>query len=198
MSSPTYAPPPKAVLVGVQLPGVTDAEQRSSLLELKRLCRTLGFEVVGEVTQKRKSLGAATLVGEGKLVELAAWTGGTGVVPKGPPGKKRPTEDNDEEDETEPLHLDAPPVSTPEPRATVIVIDHELSPRQLHHIERATSAAVLDRTGVIIEIFHRHASSRPARLQVEIARLTYMAPLSDQERQAYGDLWSEVKTTLAQ
>src|SRR5262249_56596231 len=45
------------------------------------------------------------------------------------------------------------------------------------HIERATSAAaVLDRRGVIIEIFHRHASSRPARLQVEIARLTYVAP----------------------
>jgi spermidine/putrescine transport system substrate-binding protein len=31
-----------------------------------------------------------------------------------------------------------------------------------------------------------------------IKRLTYMAPLSDQERQAYGDLWSEVKTELAQ
>jgi GTP-binding protein HflX len=95
MTSPTEAPRPKAVLVGVQLPGVTDAEQRASLMELKRLCKTLGFEVVGEVTQKRKSLGAATLVGEGKLVELAAWTGGTGVVRKGPPGKK--------EDETEPL-----------------------------------------------------------------------------------------------
>ena len=92
MSAPTEAPRPKAVLVGVQLSGVTDAEQRSSLKELKRLCETLGFEVVGEVTQKRKGLGAATLLGEGKLVELAAWTGGTGVVPKGPPGKKKATE----------------------------------------------------------------------------------------------------------
>ena len=174
MSSPTEALRPRAVLVGVQLPGVTDAEQRSSLKELKRLCETLGFEVVGEVTQKRESLGAATLLGEGKLVELAAWTGGTGFVPKGPPGKKRATaEDKEREgDETGP-----PPASTGEPRATVVVIDHELSPRQLRHIEGATSAAaVLDRTGVIIEIFHRHASSRPARLQVEIARLTYVAP----------------------
>lgn len=182
MSAPTEAPRPKAVLVGVQLPGVTDAEQRSSLKELKRLCETLGFEVVGEVTQKRKGLGAATLLGEGKLVELAAWTGGTGVVPKGPPGKKTATEEDEEkeekeEDETEPLDLEAPPAPAGEPRATVVVIDHELSPRQLRHIEGATSAAeVLDRTGVIIEIFHRHASSRPARLQVEIARLTYVAP----------------------
>jgi GTP-binding protein HflX len=169
MSAPTEAPRPKAVLVGVQLSGVTDAELRSSLKELKRLCETLGFEVVGEVTQKRTGLGAATLLGEGKLVELAAWTGGTGVVPKGPPGKK--------EDETEPPDLAAPPAPTGEPRATVVVIDHELSPRQLRNIEGATSAAeVLDRTGVIIEIFHRHASSRPARLQVEIARLAYVAP----------------------
>jgi GTPase len=174
MSIPTEAPRPKAVLVGVQLSGITDAEQRSSLKELKRLCETLGFEVVGEVTQKRKGLDAATLLGEGKLVELAAWTGGTGIVPKGPHGKKKATE---EEDETEPLDLAVPPAPTGEPRASVVVIDHELSPRQLRNIEGATSAAeVLDRTGVIIEIFHRHASSRPARLQVEIARLTYVAP----------------------
>ncbi len=170
MSSPTEAPRPRAVLVGVQLSGVSDAEQRSSLTELKRLCETLGFEVVGEVTQKRKGLGAATLLGEGKLAELAEWTGGTGIVPKGPPGKKRATE------KTGPLGHEKPPPPAGEPRATVVVVDHELSPRQLRHIEAATSAEVLDRTGVIIEIFHRHASSRPARLQVEIARLTYVAP----------------------
>ncbi len=163
MSTATEAPRPRAVLVGVQLAGVTDAEQQSSLTELKRLCETLGFEVIGEVTQKRKGLGAATLLGEGKLAELAGWTGGTGVVRKGPPGKKKAAEEIESRAE--------------EPRATVVVIDHDLSPRQLRHIEGATSAAaVLDRTGVIIEIFHRHASSRPARLQVEIARLTYVAP----------------------
>jgi len=170
MSSSTEAPRPRAVLVGVQLSGVTDAEQRSSLTELKRLCETLGFEVVGEVTQKRKGLGAATLLGEGKLAELAEWTGGTGIVPKGPPGKKQAT------GKTGPLAHEKPPPPAGEPRATVVVVDHELSPRQLRHIEAATSAEVLDRTGVIIEIFHRHASSRPARLQVEIARLTYVAP----------------------
>src|SRR5213083_2834245 len=131
MSVATEAPRPRAVLVGVQLSGVTDADQRSSLKELKRLCETLGFEVVGEVTQKRKGLGAATLLGEGKLVELATWTGGTGVVPKGPPGKKKATEEDEEEDETEPLDLETPPPPTGEPRATVVVIDHELSPRQL-------------------------------------------------------------------
>ena len=180
MSTLTEVPRPKAVLVSVQLSGVTDAEQQSSLKELERLCETLGFEVVGEVTQRRQGLGAATLLGTGKLRELAAWTGGTGVVPKGPPGKKKPTEEDeeDEEDETGRLGVEAPPARPAgEARATVVVVDHELSPRQLKNIKRATSAAeVLDRTGVIIEIFHRHASSRSARLQVEIARLNYVAP----------------------
>src|SRR4030095_1679155 len=120
MSAPTEAPRPKTVLVGVQLSGVPDADQRSSLKELKRLCETLGFEVVGEVTQKRKGLGAATLLGRGKLVELAAWTGGTGVVPKGPPGKTTATEEDEEEqeEETEPLHLEAPSVRIGDLRAT--------------------------------------------------------------------------------
>ncbi len=40
----------------------------------------------------------------------------------------------------------------------------------------ATGAQVLDRTGVIVEIFHRHAHSREAKLQVEMARLRYVAP----------------------
>src|SRR6185295_4035636 len=118
--------------------------------------------------------GAATLLGKGKLGELAAWTGGTGLVPKGPPGKKKAIEEDEDEGE---VGTQPPPALSGAPRATVVVIDHELSPRQLRNIEGATSAAqVLDRTGVIIEIFHRHASSRPARLQVEIARLTYVAP----------------------
>ena len=119
MSALTEVPRPKAVLVSVQLSGVTDAEQQSSLKELERLCETLGFEVVGEVTQRRQGLGAATLLGTGKLRELAAWTGGTGVVPKGPPGKKKPTEEDEEDegDETGRLGVEAPPRGSPGRRA---------------------------------------------------------------------------------
>ena len=57
-----------------------------------------------------------------------------------------------------------------------MIVDHEISPSQARNLERATGAQVLDRTGVIVEIFHRHAKSREARLQVEIARLNYVAP----------------------
>ncbi len=51
-----------------------------------------------------------------------------------------------------------------------------MSPSQIRNLERATGAQVLDRTGVIVEIFHRHANTREARLQVEMARLKYVAP----------------------
>lgn len=55
-------------------------------------------------------------------------------------------------------------------------MDCDLSPSQLKNLERAAGVPVLDRTGVIIEIFSRHARTRAARLQVEIARLNYLAP----------------------
>src|SRR3979490_2022069 len=60
--------------------------------------------------------------------------------------------------------------------ADVILIDHEISPSQAFNLEKEAGAEVMDRTMVILEIFHRHAASRFARAQVEIARLGYMAP----------------------
>jgi GTPase len=74
---------------------------------------------------------------------------------------------------------DAPSTATaapPRELAKVVVVDHELTPRMQRNLERATGAEVLDRTHVIVEIFHRHAKSREARLQVEIARLSYVVP----------------------
>src|SRR4051812_40631904 len=69
-----------AVLVGIQLPKVTQQEFAGSLAELARLVKTLGYNVVGQVTQKRGSDRSAILLGSGKLAELAAWTNGSGEV----------------------------------------------------------------------------------------------------------------------
>ena len=60
--------------------------------------------------------------------------------------------------------------------AGVVILDHEVSPSQARNLEKATGAEVMDRTAVILEIFHRHARSRAAKSQVEIVRLEYMAP----------------------
>jgi GTPase len=57
-----------------------------------------------------------------------------------------------------------------------VLVDHEITPSQARNLEKATGAVVMDRTAVILEIFHRHARSRAARAQVEIVRLQYMAP----------------------
>lgn len=58
----------------------------------------------------------------------------------------------------------------------VLLVDHEISPSQARNLEIETGCEVMDRTMVILEIFHRNARSRAARAQVEIARLGYMAP----------------------
>jgi GTP-binding protein HflX len=60
--------------------------------------------------------------------------------------------------------------------ADIILVDHEISPSQTFNLEKELGCEVMDRTMVILEIFHRHARSRAARAQVEIARLGYMAP----------------------
>jgi len=60
--------------------------------------------------------------------------------------------------------------------AGAILIDHEISPSQAFNLAEEVGGEVMDRTMVILEIFHRHAKSRFARAQVEIARLGYMGP----------------------
>jgi GTP-binding protein HflX len=171
----TKQPVPRAILVGIQLDGVDDAAHEASLNELGRLVETLGYEVAGSVSQKRDGIGGLTVLGKGKLAELAATTGGTGVVGGWTAPQKSKARARFETAE-------APNPGIPEPesdgvrRPEFVIVDHEISPSQARNLENATGAQVLDRTGVIVEIFHRHARSREAKLQVEMARLKYVAP----------------------
>jgi GTPase len=57
--------------------------------------------------------------------------------------------------------------------AAVVIVDHPLTPIQQRNLENAWNAKVLDRTGLILEIFADRARSKEGRLQVELARLTY-------------------------
>src|SRR6202040_2870262 len=109
----TRPPIPRAILVGVQIPGVDDVAHAASIKELGRLVMTLGYEVVGTLSQKRDEIDGTTVLGKGRLEEL-------------------------------------------------------------------------------VEIFHRHAHSREAKLQVEMARLKYIAPrlressVGGERQQGYG------------
>lgn len=197
MSKPSPAARPRAVLVGVQFPTVTDTEHSSDLEELRRLVHTLGYDAVATVSQRRRALATGTVLGKGKLKELAELTGGPGIITSGARNRTSkarekweaqeeateeasevaegipPDEEEDEENE-DTVELSEEVLSGPRP--TVVVVDHELSPSQLRNLEKATGALVLDRAGVIVDIFHRHARSHEARMQVEIARLSYLAP----------------------
>ncbi|MDH4325204.1 MAG: GTPase HflX, partial [Betaproteobacteria bacterium] len=110
--------PPRAVVAAVQLPSVGDAEFEASLIELRQLAKTLGFDVVHTITQKRASFDAAAYFGLGKREELRDFV---------------------------------------EQGADLVLVDHEISPSQAHNLAKEIGCEVMDRTMVILEIFHRHA-----------------------------------------
>ena len=60
--------------------------------------------------------------------------------------------------------------------ATLIVFDDDLSPAQVRNLEKITEVKVIDRSGLILDIFAGRARSREARTQVELAQLEYMLP----------------------
>lgn len=179
-----------AVLVGIQLPKVSTEEFQASLQELTRLVTTLGYNVVGQVTQKRSNDRSMSVLGAGKLKELSHWTGGTGVIAsvvdvKVSKAKQKWLDDKEEKEEE--IETEAPVIEEESSEeeflsddkkgsAHVVIVDTELSPSQIRNLESAAGVTVFDRTGVIIEIFSRHAKTKTARLQVEIARLAYLGP----------------------
>ncbi len=172
-----------AVLVGLQLPKITNGELEASLQELTRLVTTLGYSVVGSVTQRRDSDKSTSVLGDGKLKELAEWTGGTGKIAamvehKLSKAALKWQKTDEENSEAEVEETTSTSILSEEQKgsAQIVIVDTEMSPSQLRNLESATGVTVLDRTGVIIEIFSRHAKTKAARLQVEIARLTYVAP----------------------
>ena len=155
MSNPEKPRIPRALIVAVQLDSVSDVEFESSLAELADLAKTLGLEVVGQITQKRSSFDSTAYMGVGKREEIRQFLQNQKV------GADKLSQDD-------PLAVtDA---------VEFILVDHEISPSQALNLENEVGCEVMDRTVVILEIFHRNASSHAARVQVEIARLSYMAP----------------------
>jgi GTP-binding protein HflX len=106
---------------------------------LRQLVETLGWDIVGTLTQRLQSRAAASLIGPGKLNELSEL-------------------------------VKAPSMTES------VVFDHELTPTQVRNIREATGVEVYDRPAIILEIFHRHARTKEAQLQVGLARLKYLAP----------------------
>ena len=62
-----------------------------------------------------------------------------------------------------------------EKNATLVVVDGHLAPTQQRNLEKAWATKVIDRTGLILEIFGERAATAEGRLQVELAHLDYQA-----------------------
>ncbi|QUT03894.1 GTPase HflX [Sphingobium phenoxybenzoativorans] len=59
--------------------------------------------------------------------------------------------------------------------AELVIVDNALTPVQQSNLEKGTKAKVIDRTGLILEIFGERAATNEGRLQVELAHLDYQA-----------------------
>lgn len=60
--------------------------------------------------------------------------------------------------------------------ANLLVLDAELSPSQMRNLEDASGISICDREAIILNVFLRHARTRNAQIQIEIAQLEYLRP----------------------
>ena len=118
-----------------QAAGRADRSSRDRLAEAVGLARAIGLDVCTADTVPLVRPRPATLLGSGKVEEIAQRVQETG--------------------------------------AGLVIIDHAVSPIQQRNLEKAWGSKVLDRTGLILEIFGERALTREGRLQVELAHLTY-------------------------
>lgn len=149
--------PRYAIAAAVQLPSVSDTEFEASLAELRELAKTLGYHVVHTFVQKRAAFDTTGYLGVGKREEIHQFVSAGTIM----------------DDDLDATHEIANPAMYD---IEAILVDHEISPSQARNLELDVGCEVMDRTMVILEIFHRNARSRAAKAQVEIARLGYMAP----------------------
>jgi len=141
-AEPTSAPPTRALVVHLELrtrkpppAGVVLRDPEARLQEAIGLARAIDLDIVGHELVRVLAPRPATLIGKGKVEELAA--------------------------------------RVAETESELVIVNAQLSPGQQRNLERALKAKVLDRTGLILEIFGRRARTREGALQVELAHLTY-------------------------
>ncbi|HRD74932.1 MAG TPA: GTPase HflX [Hyphomicrobiaceae bacterium] len=120
-----------------QAPGAPVAQHspEDRLAEATGLAAAIDLEVASALIVPLAGIRPSTLLGSGKVEEMAALVKSTG--------------------------------------AGLVIVDHAVSPIQQRNLEKALETKVLDRTGLILEIFGRRARTREGRLQVELAHLTY-------------------------
>lgn len=150
------------------------ARDRSRRSPEARLEETVGLAaaidldiVSAEVIRVTRS-SPATLIGGGAVDRIAE---AIGIAER---AEKADADDSKTEDEAPRRRADRrKPRPKPKANVDVIVVNAALSPIQQRNLERRWHCKVIDRTGLILEIFASRARTREGRLQVELAQLTY-------------------------
>ncbi len=124
----------KAILVHVEFSSQHDAED---LDEFISLALSAGADITSVMRAQRRSPVAKTLLGSGKVEELAALV--------------------------------------EEHQADITIFNYSLSPSQERNLEKILQCRVLDRTGLILDIFSQRARSHEGKLQVELAQLQHIS-----------------------
>lgn len=127
-----------ALAVGVMTPKQHRYDSEESFSELKSLLDTAGANLVGEEFVELRQFNPATLLGQGRVEQIAQKIA----------------------------------ASCPD----FVVVDAELSPTQNKNLEAAWGTRVVDRTGLILDIFAQRATSKEGKLQVELAQYHYLLP----------------------
>ncbi|HWL66667.1 MAG TPA: GTPase HflX, partial [Actinomycetota bacterium] len=148
----------RAILVGAEFGSVDAEEAEWSLEELEALADTAGADTLDRMVQKRDSPDPATYLGRGKAKEIV--------------------------DAANALDAD------------ILLFDDELTPAQGRNLEEMAGVnplaerglKILDRTGLILDIFAQHARSAEGKLQVELAQLNYRLP----RLRGWGDVLSRL------
>ena len=144
--------------MGAPPPSVTADEAEWSLDELEALADTAGADTIDRIVQQRAAPDPATYLGKGKAKEVVSTA----------------------------TTLDA----------DVLIFDDELTPAQGRNLEDMAGVnplaeralKIVDRTGLILDIFAQHARSKEGRLQVELAQLNYRLP----RLRGWGDVLSRL------
>jgi len=127
--------PVRTALLAPYFPDKATRAPEAAMEEAEGLCQAINLDLQWTEQVRMTTPRPATLIGGGKIEEIAAAAEG--------------------------LELE------------LMVVDAALTPTQQRNLERATGLKVIDRTGLILEIFGERARTREGRLQVELAHLNY-------------------------
>ncbi|MEW6234476.1 MAG: GTPase HflX [Candidatus Omnitrophota bacterium] len=141
----------RALLVTVRFPHQRDDDHEAVEEEMKRLAETAGLATVLTISQNLREPNAVTLIGKGKVEEIADHIRQAPEIDAGRRGGKNRGID-------------------------IVVFGCDLSPVHQRNLEKILGRRVIDRSELILDIFAQHAVTRDGKIQVELAQLQYLKP----------------------